>query len=298
MVDPSANPRARPSIERTGKTLLYAYGVQRSVAHRSCDHLTIAGILPGCPVRTIFHHGLAFLVSDVPKAVFYGEAIRERLRDDAWVTARVLDHHRVLMTVPGDAVLPLQFCTLFTDRQAMAEALDRHRDDLLADLAAVHRAREWGVKLFVDYAALCRTVERTTPQLARLARRTAEATPGTAFFLKRKLDDTIWQTARDAAAARAEAIHEGLAAAARAGVRQPVRPRTLGGRQWNMLLNTAYLVPEEAEDRFRAVIDSLAVQHQAAGLRIELVGPLPPYSFAGTQVGDGRKGDVEERARS
>ena len=64
-----------------------------------------------------------------------------------------------------------------------------------------------------------------------------------------------------------------------------------------MLLNAAYLVPEEAEDRFRAVIDGLAAQHRAAGLRIEVVGPLPPYSFAGMQVGDGRKGDVGEGAR-
>ena len=297
MADPSANPRAGSSIESTGETLLYAYGVQRSTADRSGGHLTIAGILPGFPVQAISHHGLAVLASEVPKAVFSGEAIRERLRDDAWVAARVLDHHRVLMTVPGDAVLPLQFCTLFTDRQALVGALDRRRDDLLAALAAVHRAREWGVKLFVDYAAFCRAVESTTPQLARLARRTAEAAPGAAFFLKRKLDDMTWQTALDAAAARAEAIHGGLAAAARAGGRQPIQPRTLGGRRRDMLLNAAYLVPEEAEDRFRAVIDGLAAQHRAAGLRIEVVGPLPPYSFAGMQVGDGRKGDVGEGAR-
>ena len=291
MADPSAKPHAGSPIENTGETLLYAYGVQWSTAGRSDGQPAIAGILPGCPVRALPHRGLAALVSVVPKAVFSGEAIKERLRDDAWVAARVLDHHRVLVTAPGSAVLPLQFCTLFTDRQALVAALDRRRDDLLAALAVVRRAREWGIKLFVDYAVLCRAVKASTPELTRLARRTGKAAPGAAFFLKRKLDDMTWQAAVDAAGARSEAIHGGLAAAARVSGRQPVQPRTHHGRRQDMLLNAAYLVPEEAEDRFRAVIDDLAAQHRAAGLRFEVVGPLPPYSFAGMHVGDGGKGD-------
>ena len=291
LAGPPSGPPSGPRGESTCETLLYAYGVRRSTAGKPDGLPAIAGILPGCPVQVAAHHGLAALVSEVPKAVFSGEAIKERLRDDAWVAARVLDHHRVLTTVPGDALLPLQFCTLFTDRQALAGALERCRDDLLAALAAVGRAREWGVKLFVDYAALCRAVKATTPQLVRLARRAAAAAPGAAFFLKRKLDDMTWQAAVDAAGARAAAIHKGLIDAARAGGRQPVQPRTHHGRRQDMLLNAAYLVPEEAEDRFRAVIDDLAAQHRAAGLRFEVVGPLPPYSFAGMHVGDGGKGD-------
>jgi hypothetical protein len=47
-----------------------------------------------------------------------------------------------------------------------------------------------------------------------------------------------------------------------------------------MILNAAYLLDSAHGEDFAAAVAALAGQHP--GLRIELTGPWPPYSFAGT----------------
>jgi hypothetical protein len=47
-----------------------------------------------------------------------------------------------------------------------------------------------------------------------------------------------------------------------------------------MILNAAYLVDNAQMSRFTAGVESLAGEHP--GLRVELTGPWPPYSFVFT----------------
>jgi len=51
----------------------------------------------------------------------------------------------------------------------------------------------------------------------------------------------------------------------------------------HMVLNVAYLLDDTRADDFAAAVAALADQHP--GVRLELTGPWPPYSFAGTQEG-------------
>jgi hypothetical protein len=50
-----------------------------------------------------------------------------------------------------------------------------------------------------------------------------------------------------------------------------------------MILNAAYLLDDERGDEFAAAVADLGREHP--GVRLELTGPWPPYSFAGPPEG-------------
>ncbi len=275
----------KPSRAGARETLLYLYGVVRAEKAGLTRDLSQAGLLPGNAVRLIPFDGLVALVSDVPKADFTEPALAERLQDQTWVRAQVLDHHRVLASLPAVPLLPFKFCTLFTDEAALLRALKRYRADLHTAFGVVEGAREWGVKLSVDYKALCAHLTASAPHLAQIARRVATVGSGTAFFLRRKLETLAREAAIESAGDRAGAVHKALDATVRASKVQAVpadASRTAsdngGGRE--LLSNVAYLVPLDAEERFKQAIATLARRHMSAGLSFDVVGPLPPYSFA------------------
>ena len=80
-------------------------------------------------------------------------------------------------------------------------------------------------------------------------------------------------------AAWAREVHERLSEAARdARMNQPQQGE-LTGREEPMLLNGAYLVDDDAVDRFRAVVDAVDAECRERGWEVELTGPWPPYHF-------------------
>jgi hypothetical protein len=101
------------------------------------------------------------------------------------------------------------------------------------------------------------------------------AAGGRAYLERRRSELT---SARDAAGLAA-AAHERLAELAVGAVVNRPQPRELTGRDEQMLLNAAYLVPE-SDDRLRAEVERLSEEHAGAGLSFELTGPWPPYNFA------------------
>ncbi|WP_119169339.1 GvpL/GvpF family gas vesicle protein [Algihabitans albus] len=276
--------------------LIYLYGVVSAQATDLTRCLKVKGLVPDRPLYLVPFEDLVALVSKVPLSVFSEESLKERFQDHDWVQARALDHHRVLTSLPPVPLLPFKFCTLFADETALLRALESHHTDLQTAFAAIQSAREWGVKLFVDYGTLSTHLKATAPHLTQLARRSATVSPGTAFFLKRKLETMAGEAARNAAGERARAIHKTIAKTVRADKVQPVQSHDPNGKTKDMLSNVAYLVPRDAESHFKDVIAKLARHHMAAGLSFDVVGPLPPYSFAmisadgtGAAVGSGDK---------
>ena len=261
-------------------TLLYLYGVVPLPVETPERYLKIEGLEQDRPLYLIPFDGLAALVSKVPRRIYAEQALKERFQDHDWVQARALAHHRVLSSLPAGPLLPFKFCTLFTGETALLRALADHRTDLQAAFTAIDGGREWGVKLFVDYGVFCSYLKATLPHLTQLARRTSTVSPGTAFFLKRKLETMAREAAGGAAGERARAIHKVISRSAQAERIQAIRSQESDRPAKELLSNVAYLVPRGGETRFKQVIAELARRHTTAGLSFDVVGPLPPYNFA------------------
>jgi hypothetical protein len=81
-----------------------------------------------------------------------------------------------------------------------------------------------------------------------------------------------------AAQERARRIHDELARLCVASRELPAQDPRLSGHSGTMVLNGAYLVPDDAGDAFAARIEELAAEHQ--DVLVDGRGPWPPYSFA------------------
>lgn len=145
-------------------------------------------------------------------------------------------------------LLPVRYGARFDDAAAAAAAVEHRQDELAAALDRVRGAVELSVRVLVPG-------EREEPRAA------ASGTE----YLRGKAQ------AASAREAVAQAVHEPLAALARASVRRD------SGRPGEELTG-AYLVDRDAVDAFAARVAEL--QASRPELRLLCTGPWPPYSFA------------------
>jgi hypothetical protein len=259
-------------------SVIYLYGVARG------DGITppVEGIVPGATVELLPVGDLVAVLSRTPGDAFApgGEVTSG---GNAWTIERALAHHRVLASIaPQCTVAPMKFGAICHDLPDVVELLTRGGAQFKLALDRVADASEWSVKLYADMEA-CRAMTEQAPAIAPLKAELAEASPGKAFFIRKKLRDAVEHEVRRRVAARAEGVHGELTAGAReaASGRQRQQPgKTRDGRTLMLIAGTAYLVEKQGEERFRQTVTRLTETLSAEGVVLELTGPWPPYSFA------------------
>jgi len=203
---------------------------------------------------------LAAVSAEVSLAEFGEEVLPERLNDRAWLEDKVRVHEGVLQSYVGvTPVVPLRFGAIYRDMADVRRLLAERGERFEEVLERVSGRVELGVKAWFDPSQVQRPAAASGRE-----------------YLQRRRDEL--GSSRDAAHIAA-AAHARLAAAADAAVVNRPQPRELTGRDEQMLLNGAYLVPD-GDDRFAGEVALLAEEHGAAGVTFELTGPWPPYNFA------------------
>jgi hypothetical protein len=242
-------------------TVTYVYAVARAA-----DDPGVAGLqgVGGAPVRTVVSGDLQAVVSDAGRAEFEERALEEQLEDLAWLTATARAHHHVVDAVGHRClVAPLSLATVYYADDRVREVLDAGRATFGAILDQLAGRSEWGVKAWVR--------ARTA------ASDEGRARSGSDYLRRRR--DTLRRSEAVADEARAEgdALHEAVAALGVADRRLRLQDAALSETTEQMILNGAYLVPEENVDELHALVEARTDDER---LRLELTGPWVPYSFA------------------
>jgi hypothetical protein len=216
------------------------------------------------PVRRVEHGDVAAVVSDVD-ADAIGEAAGVRaLRRDMAAHAEVLNGVFARRTV-----LPSRFGLVFPDDRALVDRFLAPRHDLLVDLLAqLDGAVELSFSAdYVEEAVLAEVV-RENPRLG--------GAPGASY------QERIDAGRRLAAAIRAKRERDGQWLVERLSplARDVV---VAEGRSDLSVARASFLVPRGDVAKFDAALERLAKE---AGdvMRLNCVGPLPPYSFADVRV--------------
>jgi hypothetical protein len=265
---PSPAPRA------AGGTLLWVYCVLRASEETPDGLPGVSG-----PVERIEHQGLAALVSRVPEAE-YGEAVLPGSLNDLDWLARVSRTHESILERAGEqaAIVPLRLCTIFVDEARVRQMLAERREAFDAALERLDGCQEWTVKLLFDAERVATSAEDdVSPD---------EPGTGTAYLLKRRADRDRRAAAEQLGRELAEDVHARLQDWAIDAVVRPPQNRELSGHEGDMLLNGAYLVEAARANELRVLVAELQDQHRAAGARLELAGPLPPFNFVVPPDGD------------
>jgi Gas vesicle synthesis protein GvpL/GvpF len=244
----------------------YVYGI---VGRQKPALAGVMGVDAASPVFVLDNDGLGAIVSEVPLDEFGDEALRSNLEEVSWVAAKVRAHEDVLERAAREApVLPLRFGTIYRSLDRVRDFLAGDRTDLASTLEQLRGKREWGVKSLVDRDRLGQAVHASDPRAAELAEATEAKPAGTAYLGRKRLERHLEARADQLAARLAGEAHERLAAVAERAVLE----RTAG-------LKGAYLVDEVRDADFRRVLEDVGREYEPFGIRFELTGPWPPYSF-------------------
>ncbi|MGW7465205.1 GvpL/GvpF family gas vesicle protein [Streptomyces xantholiticus] len=211
---------------------------------------------PPRPVRVLSQGQLAALVSDAP------EDLRPKRRD-------LLAHQHVL-TEAGTTgtVLPLRFGGVSSDDEAVAAVLAEREEHYLERLDAVDGKAEYNVKADHDEEAVLHRVLADDPELRAMGA-AQQAAGGGSQEEKLRLGELIVAAVRRREELDRDEVHRALADAA---VASAPGPESSG---W--VANLSYLVDRErAEEFLSAAAEFQRVNPQ---LRLQVNGPLPPYSF-------------------
>jgi Gas vesicle synthesis protein GvpL/GvpF len=236
---------------------VFVYGVTAG----SAPALPAMDGVDAAPVGMLRHAGLAALVSPID---------RPQLR-----AADVRAHWRVLEAAfEHTTVLPVRFGTLMqSEDEVRTRLLDSNQERLTGLLEAMDGLIQLNVKGRYDEQSLLHGILREAPALERLRQRVLRSgVMADQIELGRRVEHEVeHRRARDTAMVRGTLGD--LAMAARdEQVRHPDA------------FNIAFLVARDNTDAFG---EGVASVRQQVGDRIELqyVGPVPPFSFADTELG-------------
>jgi Gas vesicle synthesis protein GvpL/GvpF len=224
------------------------------------------------------YQDLAAVWSPVPVEDFCGPEAEARLQDLTWIAPRVIRHQEVVAGVMRHSpVLPVRFGTIFASLANLEKVLQRHSNIIAGFLERLTDQEEWAVKGMLDRPGA--KAELFSLKLALEAENLAALSPGKRYFEEQRLRAAgdqklqqwlqevcrkLWADLRDYAAEVQE--------------RRLLSRETTGSDQ-DMVWNWALLVPKQSLGGFQAVIQNVNAQYAQRGLRLDVTGPWPPYSF-------------------
>lgn len=252
-------------------TGLYFYAICRGV---SVEDLAGQLGIADAELRLVEQGGLAAVVSEVDLDEFGEDGLKRNLEDLAWLETVAVAHDRVTRLVAGRApTAPLRLATVFRGEDSLREQLTQWHDRAELALDRIEGRSEWSVKAYVDPQARVAEEEPASESAS------AEGVgAGKAYLLKRRAATQRREVLAHQGAEVAEAIHASLEAEVVAGRRLAPQDRRLTGHTGEMVLNGAYLVDHERAGAFKDLVERTTAEHP--GVRVEVGGPWPPYSFA------------------
>jgi hypothetical protein len=257
---------------------LYVYGVVGGDAG-FVPPASLAGV-GGARVEVVGAGDLAAVVSEVALDEFGDEALRANLNELPWLEATARAHETVVdAALAAAAVVPMRLCTIFRDRAAVEDMLNRERESLGAALRHLRGSREWGVKVVADPRAAAAAGDES--ERVRDLRRALDGMgEGAGYLASRRLERAATEEAGAQLERWTHEAHAALSEVALDSRANPPTSRELADYEGDMVLNGAYLVPDGRAEEFRALVDDLAARHRDHGLRFELTGPWPAYNFS------------------
>ena len=269
------------------------------------EQLTGLTGVAGERVRAVSEAGLTAVVGSVDARAFGEDARASLLSDLASIERLGRAHHQVIACVAAEnPVLPLRLATIYPSDQTVRTLLGRSSAEFAVMLESFRGTEEWGVKVYLgageaagphdgragdEVPAPPEASSSLDDELARGADGPASPADGLASADDgpTSLDDGLASPddgpmrpapSRDDAEACASVIDRALRGIAVAARRQEAAdPHVDGPDRW-LVLNAAYLLNSDRAAEFAAVAGALARTHE--GLRADLTGPWPPYSFA------------------
>jgi curved DNA-binding protein CbpA len=235
---------------------------------------------------TLLMDDLEAIVSKVSLEEFASEEIQRKAQEDlGWIKEKALIHERVVEEAMRKNnhildLIPMRFGTIFKDERRLKETLNKDYPKIREILERIRRKQEWSIKVYLrDRKNFEQMIKEKNETIKEKEKELASLTEGMAFFIEEELKETISKEVGKELNYVTEGVFESLKKQAVASIKSKILGKELTGRQEPMVLNAAYLIPENNIEDFKKEVMGLNQQMQAKGFFLEYSGPWPSYNF-------------------
>jgi len=254
----------------TDEEILYAFGIIKIKANQE-DNSDLLG-MEDRPCHIVENGNLGMLVCPVPRKEYNEESLHRHMEDMAWVESHARRHEEILLkTMEGRSVIPLPFCTIFTDEENIKRQLAQNTEGLQDDLQRLENHNEMHVKLFVDRKRLLEKLHEELPY--------SGGQSGGGYFQKLQWEKTIEEEMERVMNDYGESLYQNLnnisaevSLLNKAGVVVPE------GQQ--VIFAVHYLVAKESREEWDKKLAKFDEAADPLGFILDVSGPWPPYHFS------------------
>jgi hypothetical protein len=241
--------------------VVWVYAVAADLDPGRLSGLTGVG---GEPVRAVAEGDLCAVVGSVDAAVFGEKSLASLLADQTNIEMIGRAHHQVVAGVASDGpVVPLRLATIYPDDLTVRVLLAERLTELAVMLESFRGTEEWGVKVHVEP-----WTDGGDGDPGAVSSSDPDGTP---------VRGPRWQEAED----YAQEIDRTLSDIAIATRRHAAPYPRFGDIEGWTVHSGVYLLDTERAAEFTGIVRKLT--EERAGLRADVTGPWPPYSFADRQ---------------
>jgi hypothetical protein len=248
----------------------YTYAVARPFDIESAGR--IRGV-DDAAIRLLRYRDIVAVSSAMPPEAAEETAVRARLETLESVEAMARTHHAVVEAVAARTVaIPFRLATIHHDERRVIDLLRHRHAEFDATLNRLAGRVEIGVKVYVDVSA-------ASPAIVA----SGSASPGRDYLRTRRAERVQRDQASREAVDVAGRVDAALAEFAVERTRHRPQAAQLRDDRAENILNAAYLVDVSELPAFHSLVRRVGTD--SPGVRIEVTGPWPPYSFAGPDLG-------------
>ncbi|MEW9668982.1 GvpL/GvpF family gas vesicle protein [Ammoniphilus sp. 3BR4] len=118
---------------------------------------------------------------------FSQEKIDRNLKDPEWLKVMALHHHEVIERIHKRfTVLPLSFCTIFTNEENLKEMLSKNYSRFLERLNYFFDKQEWNLKVYCDVQSLRAFVIKNNPAVLEFQENLSHMSSGKQYIMREK----------------------------------------------------------------------------------------------------------------
>jgi len=269
---------------------LYLYCIREKT--ENAPEISIKGIDGEGETYTLLFRDLEAVVSRVSLEEFASEEIQKKAQEDLnWIKEKAVIHARVVQEAMGRGhilldLIPMRFGTIFKDRARLEEVLEKDYLRIREVLERIRGKQEWSVKVYLkDRRKFEQVIKEKNETIKEKEREIASLPEGMAFFVEEELKETISKEMEKELNNTTKSFFERLKKQALASEISKILGKELTGRQEPMVLNAAYLIPEENIEDFKKEAIDINQQIEKNGVFLEYSGPWPPYNFTPLEIG-------------
>jgi hypothetical protein len=225
-------------------------------------------------------NGLYVIFKLVREEEFSEENLKKNINNIEWLEVNARDHIEVIQLImKTTSVVPFRFGTLFQTEENLRRFVTTYSSSLIENLELADQKEEYAVKVFCDRMKLADKIDDLSPEAAMLENQIMASSPGRAFLLKKKKNETVEREIDLLYKRYSQLLFNEISQFSSQAVLANLLPKDFTGRDEDMILNAAFLVITGIVKDFESIIYQVKQKYAPIGIDIEVTGPWPPFSF-------------------